>query len=267
MQTAKSQEAGWTTAAAARMVGYSTQQVRDLERLGVLPVAERTPNGYRRYQQRHIIALRAYRALAAAVGPVPARQMMPTLVQGTLEAAAEKIDDVHALLARSRDHVREASRGLRAVLTDTTHVFDENDSMTISELAEALGVRSSALRHWEHEGLVHPDRISQSHTRRYNARAITEARIVAVLRSGGHRIPSISRVLEHLREHGLTAQAQALLDERLSDLGRRSVALLGASGEIHALLSERQQPSSAHEDAMRDMSHREGGRDPGTRTP
>jgi DNA-binding transcriptional MerR regulator len=227
------------------MVGYSTQQVRDLERLGVLPAAERTRNGYRRYQERHITALRAYRALAAAIGPVPARQMMPTLVQGTLDAAAEKIDDLHALLARNRDQVREARRGLQAVLADATHVFDDRDAMTISELAEALGVRSSALRHWEHEGLVNPDRISRAHTRRYNARAITEARIVAALRSGGHRIPSIARVLDQLREHGLTAEAHALLDARLSELSRRSVALLEASGRLHALLSERQETAAA----------------------
>ncbi|MCK6066212.1 MULTISPECIES: MerR family transcriptional regulator [Microbacterium] len=245
MPATKSQEAGWTTAAAARLVGYSTQQVRDLERLGVLPAAERTPNGYRRYQERHILALRAYRALATAIGPVPARQMMPTLVQGTLDAAAEKIDDLHALLARSRDHIREASRGLQAVLTDTTHVFDDHDSMTISELAEALGVRASALRHWEHEGLVNPDRVSRSQTRRYNARAITEARIVAALRSGGHRIPPIARVLDQLRQHGLTAEAQALLDERLTVLSRRSVVLLGASGDLHALLNERAQTAAA----------------------
>jgi DNA-binding transcriptional MerR regulator len=244
MRTAKSQEAGWTTAAAAQIVGYSTQQVRDLERLGVLPAAERTPNGYRRYQERHIIALRAYRALAAAVGPVPARQLMPTLLQGTLETAAERIDNLHALLARSRTQVREASRGLQAALTDTTNVFDDRDAMTISELAEALGVRSSALRHWEHEGLVNPDRISQSQSRRYNARAITEARIVAALRSGGHRIQLISRVLEQLREHRLTAEAQALLDARLSDLNRRSVALLAASGDLHTLLSKRQKTAA-----------------------
>lgn len=245
MNAMKSQEAVLTTAAVARTVGYSTQQVRDLERLGVLPVAERTPNGYRSYREHHVIALRAYRALAAAIGPVPARQMMPTLVGGTLEAAAEKIDTLHALLARSREHVREASLGLQAVLADTTLVFDDHDAMTISELAEALGVRTSALRHWEHEGLVTPDRISQSRTRRYDARAIAEARIVAALRSGGYRIPPIARVLDQLREHGLTAEAHALLDARLSDLSHRSVALLGASGELHALLTHPQRTADA----------------------
>lgn len=245
MDAKKSQEAGFTTAAVARTVGYSTQQVRDLERLGVLPGAERAPNGYRRYRKRHIIALRAYRALAAAIGPVPARQMMPILVSGTLEAAAEKIDALHAMLARSREHVREASLGLHAVLADTTHVFDDHDSMTISELADALGVRTSALRHWEHEGLVTPDRIRQSRAREYNARAIAEARIVAALRSGGYRIPPISRVLDQLREHGLTSEAHALLDARLSDLSHRSVALLGASAEIHALLTDPQRSAAA----------------------
>ncbi|MFK4807643.1 MerR family transcriptional regulator [Microbacterium sp. ZW CA_36] len=250
MRAAKPQVTGLTTAAAAQSVGYSTQQVRDLERLGVLPAAERSPNGYRRYQERHIIALRAYRALAAAIGPVPARQMMPTLVHGTLEAAAEKIDDLHALLARGRGHVREASRGLQAVLTDPTHVFDDQDSMAIGELADALGVRSSALRHWEHEGLVNPDRISGSQIRRYNARAITEARIVAALRSGGHRISPISRVLDQLRAHGLTAEAQSLLDERLSDLSHRSVALLEASGHLYALLNERRKSAGPSGDAV-----------------
>ncbi|WZH38191.1 MAG: MerR family transcriptional regulator [Microbacterium enclense] len=244
MPREKSQEPGWTTAAVARMVGYSTQQVRDLERLGVLPVAERAANGYRHYHERHLLALRAYRALAAAIGPVPARQMMPTLLHDTVETAAERIDDLHALLARSRDRIREARRGLDAVLADTTDVFDDRDSLTISELAEALGVRSSALRHWEHEGLVTPDRINQTKSRRYNARAIAEARIVAALRSGGYRIPPISRVLEQLREHRLTADAQTLLDERLADLSRRSVALLAASGELHALLSAREQTAA-----------------------
>lgn len=241
MPRAKSQEMGWTTAAVARMVGYSTQQVRDLERLGVLPVAERATNGYRRYRESHLLALRAYRALAAAIGPVPARQMMPTLVDDSVDTAAERIDDLHALLARSRDRIREARRGLDAVLADVTDVFDDHDSLTISELADALGVRPSALRHWEHEGLVTPDRIIETRGRRYTARAIAEARIVAALRSGGYRIPPIARVLEQLREHRLTAEAQALLDERLADLTRRSVALLAAAGDLHALLSARQQ--------------------------
>ena len=46
----------------ARESGYSAQQVRDLERLGVIPAARRSGNGYRSYTPLHVRALRAYRA-------------------------------------------------------------------------------------------------------------------------------------------------------------------------------------------------------------
>lgn len=233
------QERFVTTAAAGRQVGYSTQQVRDLERLGVIPVAERGENGYRRYGPSHILALRAYRALAAAIGPVPARRLMPALIHDPIETAAERIDDLHVDLARSRGHLREALRGLDAVLADRAAVFDERDAMTIGELADALGVRTSALRHWEEEGLIAPDRSARSGARRYGARAVSEARIVAALRSGGYPLPPIARVLGQLRTDGMTDDTRALLEERLADLTRRSVALLEAAGYLHELLRDR----------------------------
>ncbi|MGC5170445.1 MerR family transcriptional regulator [Microbacterium sp. DT81.1] len=229
-----------TTAALGRLVGYSSQQVRDLERLGVIPTAVRGANGYRLYEQRHIIALGTYRALAAAIGPVPARQLLPTLLASTLDEAAEMIDELHAAIARDRARVREARRGVDTVLTEAADAFDEHDAMTIGELAQALDVRPSALRHWEHEGLVSPDRITGSQARRYDARAITEARMVAALRSGGSPIPPIARILSQLRETGLTMEARALLDERLADLSRRSIALLEAASHLHALLVARE---------------------------
>lgn len=230
------QVSGVTTARLARAVGYSTQQVRDLERLGVLPRADRGPNGYRRYLPHHAVALRAYRAMADAIGPVPARALMPELVGGTVEAAAERIDELHGALAKERTQVRDALRGLEVAVGESTDLFAEEDAMTIAELAHALGVRASALRHWEREGLVHPARASRSAARSFGARAITEARIVAALRSGGYGIPSIARVLEQVREQSVTADAQRILTERLAALTRRSVALLAAAGHLHELL-------------------------------
>ncbi|MCP2637851.1 MerR family transcriptional regulator [Microbacterium sp. HD4P20] len=227
-----------TTAAVGLLVGYSAQQVRDLERLGVIPRAQRAPNGYRGYHERHVTALRAYRAVAAAIGPVAARRILPVVVTGTVEDAAEAVDDLHAAIARDRADVRGALRALVSVLADPTDESDERDVMTIGELADALGLRPSALRHWEDHGLVRPARAGAA--RRYRARAIAEARVVAVLRAGGYGIPHISRVLDQWRTHGLTAEARDLLDARLSDLTRRSIRLLEGAGHLHALLDARQ---------------------------
>lgn len=227
-----------TTAQLGRLVDYSTQQVRDLERLGVIPVAERSANGYRRYAGRHVVALRAYRALATALGPVPARRLMPTLLEGTIADAAERIDGIHAGLASERTRVKEALRGLAVAVREAADVFDDDDAMTISELAHALDVRPSALRHWEREGLVHPLRSAASATRIYGARAITEARIVAALRAGGYGIPEIARILEQLRGQASTADAPRILADRLTALTRQSVALLAEAGNLHDLLGD-----------------------------
>ncbi|WP_426621177.1 MerR family transcriptional regulator [Microbacterium sp. As-52] len=232
------QEATFTTVQLGRLAGYSTQQVRDLESLGVIPVAERGVNGYRRYRMQHATALRAYRAMAAALGPVPARRLMPVLIGGSIEAAAEGIDDLHAELAHERSRVREALRGLDVAVAEADDVFADDDAMTIGELAQALGVRSSALRHWEREGLVHPLRGTAS-TRSYGSAAITEARVAAALRSGGYGIPAIARILDEVRTHGRTSEVQRILTERLADLTRRSVALLGTAGHLHDLLAGR----------------------------
>jgi len=225
------------TAELGGLVGYSTQQVRDLERLGVIPPAERSANGYRRYREPQLIAARAYRALAAAIGPVPARRLMPVLRQSSAGDAAERIDELHAALAEERARVREALRGLDIAIDEAAEVVGDSDAMTIGELGQALDVRASTLRHWEQEGLVHPARIASSGARIYGAAAITEARVVAALRSGGYGIPPIASILEQVRAHRLTADARGILAERLADLRRRSIALLAAAGSLYELLA------------------------------
>lgn len=235
-----------TTAVVGRRVGYSTQQVRDLERLGVIPVADRSPSGYRQYGSEHVVALLAYRGLAAAIGPVTARTVMPTLLAGSLLDAASTVDGIHASIARERDAVLQARRSLNLIHAEAGDVFDvSRDAMTIAELAEALGVRVSTLRHWEAEGLVRPDRVGAMKVRRYSWRAIGEARVVAALRAGGHRIPTIASVLDRVRAFEDPHAADDLLADRLEQLAARSLALLEASGALHELVSRGRPATSA----------------------
>ena len=238
------QELPMSTAMLGRRVGYSTQQVRDLERLGVIPPVERAANGYRRYRARHETAVRAYRAMAEAIGPVPARRLMPLLIGAPVEEAAARIDELHAGLAVERSRVREALRGLAVAVAEADDEFVDADAMTIGELAQALGIRASALRHWEREGLVHPEPRGTASVRSYGAVAITEARIAAALRAGGYGIPAISTILVEVRVHGRTGEVQRILGQRLDGLTGRSVALLGAAGHLHDLLRAREVTTS-----------------------
>ncbi|WP_407690525.1 MerR family transcriptional regulator [Saccharopolyspora rhizosphaerae] len=134
-----------STAAVAEASGYSVQQVRNLEHQGVLPPATRARNGYRTFSEEHLRALRAYRGLAVAVGPVEARRAMRDLRRTPSVEGAALISSFHERLHRDREQALTTRRGLEVIQSeaDTDAEPVDSDAMTI-ELAQALGVRSSA---------------------------------------------------------------------------------------------------------------------------
>ncbi|GAA1751375.1 MerR family transcriptional regulator [Agromyces humatus] len=228
-----------TTATLARVSGYSVQQVRDLERLGVIPPARRAANGYRQFSSIHILALRAYRNLALAVGPVQARQAQRAVRELPIDPAAALISSLHVTLTRERDGVLAALRALDQISAESMadpSLAADDDAMTITELAGALGVRSSTLRFWEQQGLVTPERVTRMNARRYPLSAIREARITAALRAGGYRIPEVRGLLHSIRELDVD-DPRAALHERLDTVAMRTLALLRAGTDIAALVT------------------------------
>ncbi|MCK0116943.1 MerR family transcriptional regulator [Isoptericola sp. S6320L] len=219
----------------ARATGYSVQQVRDLERLGIVPPAERAANGYRQYRRHHVQAVRAYRGLAAAVGPVVARRTLAGLWEATLPDAAATITALHAGLAAERTSTLQALQALEAIAAEPAE-GGPRDVLTITELAAALGVRTSALRHWEAEGLVEPERVGSLRARAYDVGAVRAARIVAALRAAGYPIPAVARTMAALRGLGDPSEAEAALRARLTGIATRSVALLRAGADLADVL-------------------------------
>jgi len=221
----------------ARASGYSVQQVRDLERLGILPPATRAANGYRAYDARHLRAADAYRGLAAAVGPVVARRTMTGLRSAPLADAAAVVDELHAQLATERARTLQALDALTAIRSEPGG-SSGGAVLTITELADALAVRTSTLRHWEAEGLLAPERVGSVRARVYDRRAVAAARVVAALRSAGYGIPALRDVVAAMRALGATGDAEAALRERLDRIAVRSVALLRAGADLAAVLDD-----------------------------
>ncbi|WP_407565827.1 MerR family transcriptional regulator [Streptomyces sp. 184] len=228
-----------TTGRLAAASGYSAQQIRDLERLGVIPPAIRRPNGYRRFGPEHLTALRAYRRLAVAVGPVVARTTMREARQLPHDEAIARVVALHVHLARSRDDTIAALRALDSIVEEGAHAAPPTsaDAMSISELAAALGVRPSTLRFWEQQGLVTPERTTRLNARSYPLAAIQDARIVAALRAGGYRIPAVQAVMESIHTVSHADDARDALHGRLRAIATRSDALLRAGTDIADLIS------------------------------
>lgn len=220
------------TAAVAAASGYSVQQVRDLEAHGVIPAAARSRNGYRQFDAAHVSALRAYRDLARAVGPVEARRAMREIRLRPTDQAAALICGFHARLNDEREQALSARLALESIRAEAFTEAEpvEGDSMTITELSQALGVRASTLRFWEKAGLVRPDRVTTraGAARRYTLTAIREARITAALRAGGYRIPDIQNAITAVRDLNEVSNTVAALETRLEAIAQRALALLRA---------------------------------------
>ncbi|MER5257322.1 MULTISPECIES: MerR family transcriptional regulator [unclassified Streptomyces] len=246
--------AGMRTADVARSVGYSVQQIRNLERDGVLPPAARTATGYRTYGEVHLQCALAYRALAAAAGPVEAKNIVRAFHQCPASQALALLDAAHARLDKERAELGQAKDAARAISREPIDDVRASDAMSISELATALDVRPSTLRHWHAEGLVVPDRDPVRGTRRYTPAQVRDARIVHQLRKAGYRITPLQALMPQLRNAHRSRDVESVLAARDASITARSAALLDSASALRAVLCLRERtdrPEDSREDPAR----------------
>ncbi|WP_038511065.1 MerR family transcriptional regulator [Amycolatopsis japonica] len=224
------------TAEVARLSGYSVQQVRNLERDGVLPAASRTASGYRSYGEIHLRSALAYRALAAAVGPVEAKEIVRAVHRDPLPEVLARLDAAHAGLDAERADLQDAREAVRVISREPIEDVRGSDSMSVSELASALGVRPSTLRHWDTERLVVPGR-DQRGTRRYTPSQVRDARIVHQLRLAGYRVAPLRALMPELRRSRRLEDVASALAARDAGITARSRSLFDGTAALSRLVS------------------------------
>ncbi len=231
-----SRNGGLRTVDVARQAGCSVQQVRDLEREGVLPPAGRTAAGHRVLAPVHVHAARAYGALAAAVGPAGAAEIVRLAHRGPVPALLALLDGAHARLSAERRELALAQEAARAIAAEPLDDPRPSDAMGVGELAGALGVRPSTLRHWDAEGLVVPRRSPAGRARTYAPDDVRDARVVHQLRLAGYGIGALRELVPRLRAGRRWDEVAAALAARARDVDRRSRALVAGTARLDALL-------------------------------
>ncbi|MEV6123002.1 MerR family transcriptional regulator [Streptomyces sp. NPDC052077] len=214
----------------ARPHGLSGQAVRNYEAAGILPAADRTPTGYRRYTPLHAAALRTFLALVPAHGHATARRIMTLLNTGATEEALTAVDAGHADLLADRRTLDAIERAL-AELTPGPASSPAHRATTVGALAHRLGLRPATLRRWERAGLLRPGRERGTGYRTYTADDVRDARIVHQLRRSGYLLAQIAPLLDELRGATSPDSASAAIAERRRRLHTRALAMLNASAE------------------------------------
>ena len=212
----------------------SVQQVRNYEASGLIPPAERSPSGYRRYTQKHRGALETARSLVDGYGWQRTRTIMQAVHQDDLPAALALIDERHAELTRNRVQIEQTMTALSmlavqsAPLTTSRHA----QRLRVGVAATQVGVRVSALRFWEQQGLLHPERDTRSGYRLYDAQQMRRLRVVVLLRDAGYDFNAIRTTLDELAA-GQPAKAIAAVERRRAEIAKTSWSCLGALTMFH----------------------------------
>ncbi|MFE0738656.1 MerR family transcriptional regulator [Streptomyces sp. NPDC058855] len=231
----------------ARRHGLSTQAVRNYEEAGILPVAERTAQGYRVYTPLHAAALRAFVALLPGHGHGTAAAVMRAVHQGPADEAFRLVDESHAQLLEDRGTLRavEAALGGLTASGGPERGWDGGGGpgaggALVGPLARRLGVRPATLRKWERAGLVRPSRDPGTGYRVYDAAAVRDALMVRQLRRGGYPLGQIAPLMDRVREAGGVEPLAGVLEDWRGRLAARGRALLSGAAELEAYLRERE---------------------------
>jgi DNA-binding transcriptional MerR regulator len=233
----KSQTAGHRPADLAREHGISPQTVRNYERDGVIPPAERTGTGYRRYTPVHASALRAYLALVAAYGYATAGEIMRAVAAGDLDAALRAVDAGHAQLLRDRETLDTVAAAAGALARPSSPSRSSAPPgpvrpVPIGALAHRLGVKPATLRKWERAGVLAPARDPATHQRVYDADDVRDADLAHLLRRGGYLLSHIAAVVRQVRSAGGPEPLLASLDSWRDRHAARGRAMLTAAARL-----------------------------------
>ena len=223
----------------ARDVGLSTQVIRDYERYGFIPPVERGPQGYRLYRPQHLHALRIARVLIAGYGWEHALHIMQHVHAHDLSSILPEIDARHAALHQSRREVEETLKALQTLSTTLPPRYEGSTSaklLYIRDVAQRAGVRVSAIRFWEAQGLVQPRRDKSSKYRLYNEQHVRTLQVIALLRRANYGFEAIRSVLEQLAS-GTPEQVLLAAENRLKELMERSRRCTEATAKLWEYLS------------------------------
>ncbi|MFD7511103.1 MerR family transcriptional regulator [Streptomyces sp. NPDC059853] len=225
----------------ARAHGLSTQAIRNYEEAGILPAAERSAHGYRRYTPRHARALATFLALLPGHGHRTATGILAAVHRGAPDEAFALIDESHLQLLTDRRTLRSVESALRDLAPERDPAAPPaaprgRAGTFIGPLADELGVRPATLRAWERAGLLRPRRDPRTGYRVYDESAVRDARLTHQLRRGGYPLEGIAPVIDQLRSAGGREPLAAALRDWHARLRARARALLSGAAALDAYL-------------------------------
>lgn len=164
---------------------------------------------------------------------------MQAVHQGRLTDALALIDERHAELTRTRLQLEQTLAALSVLATQLASQKHPrvSEGLRVGAAARLVGVRISAMRFWEQQGLLLPTRENGSRYRLYDEQQLRRLRIVALLRQASYDFADIRTTLNEF-DAGQPQRALAAVEHRRSELARMSWRCVAAMSSFQGYISE-----------------------------
>ncbi|MCC3373261.1 TioE family transcriptional regulator [Cohnella sp. REN36] len=218
----------------ARALGISTSALRHYEAWDLVPLPERDANGYRLYSEVHLAYFRCLRALFAGFGVPVTRQVLRHIREGDADAALWLVNREQAHLHREKEIADETLALLRDPTLPLSGHRKPKSRMTIGEVAELADVPTSAIRHWEKEGLLTPDRDPENGYRLFTPTHVRQILLIRTLRRTVYFLDRMKEIVKSVEHHSIE-QARKVYENALVSIHGRNRLQYEAVGEMVAL--------------------------------
>lgn len=185
----------------ADMLQVSTTTLRRYEEQQLLPAVPRTKSKHRFYTAIHLQAFITIRALLKGYDIPVVYEVMRMLKNANVEKARWLLNEQQFHMQVERQRMEELLTMIQSADFTKYNNVKVKEHMSIGEVAEIAGVKTSAIRHWEQEGLVHAERNQENGYRMFTISELRKILVISSLRKTVYYIDNMKQVLHDLDTH------------------------------------------------------------------
>ncbi|WP_042168140.1 MerR family DNA-binding transcriptional regulator [Paenibacillus gorillae] len=160
----------------------SASTIRNYEAKGLIPPAERSPNGFRIYTELHAAYLSCIQAMAQPFGMEVTAEVLRCLHQDKPQYAMWIIRKKEIALYEEKEKLERLIEDIRSYSIENKASCAE-ELFTINEASELTQIPKSAIRYWDQAGYVMADRDPTNRYRRYSGSHLLKIRLIQMLQS------------------------------------------------------------------------------------
>ncbi|PER52978.1 MerR family transcriptional regulator [Bacillus thuringiensis] len=182
----------------ANVLNVSTTTLRRYEEQNLIPVVPRTESNHWFYTSIHFQAFITIRALLKGYDIPIVYKVMRMIKNVKFEEALWLINEQQFNIQVEKKRVEEILNMIRNADFTKYKNVELNERMSIGEAANIAGVNTSAIRHWEHEGLVHSERNKENGYRMFPISELRKILVISSLRKTVYYIENMKSLLDDL---------------------------------------------------------------------